>query len=93
MNVGILTVTLYLNGSLSLKDKRRALNTLKDRLRNNFNISVAEVDEMDKWQKAVLAVAAVSNDRKHLSSCLDKIVDFIEGQRMVEILDHSTEML
>jgi len=93
MNVGVLVVTIYLNDSLSLKDKRGVLNALKDRIRNNFNVSVAEVDEMDKWQKAVLGVAAVSNDKKHVSGCLDKIVDFIEDQRLVTVLDHYTEIL
>lgn len=93
MNVGVLSIDLLLNDSGSLKDKRRVLRRLKDRIKNRFNISIAEIDDMDKWQKATLAIAAVSNDRKHLSGCLDSIVNFIEKESKIMVLDHATEIL
>ncbi len=93
MNVGVLSIDLLLNDSGSLKDKRRVLRRLKDRIKNRFNVSIAEVDDMDKWQKATLAIAAVSNDKKHLSGYLDNIVDFIEKESKIMVLDHATEIL
>jgi len=93
MNIGVLVVTLHLNGCMSLKDKRSVLNTLKEKLRKRFNVSVAEVDEMDKWQKAVIALASVSNSKKHLSSGMDKTADFIGGQRRLTVLDRYTEII
>ena len=93
MNIGILNVELHLNGSTSLKDKRGVLRRLKDRLKNKFNVSVAEVDEMDKWQKAVLGIVTVSNDKKHLSGYLDSIMNFIEDEKMIMVMDHMTEIL
>jgi uncharacterized protein YlxP (DUF503 family) len=93
MNVGILTVEIHLKDSASLKDKRRALRRLKDRLKNGFNVSVAEVDDMDKWQKAVLAIAVVSNDKKHLSGYMDSIMNFIREENRMTVFDHATEIL
>lgn len=93
MNVGILTVEIHLKDSASLKDKRRVLRRLKDRLKNGFNVSVAEVEDMDKWQKAVLAIAAVSNDKRHLSGYMDNIMDFIREENRMTVFDHATEIL
>jgi uncharacterized protein YlxP (DUF503 family) len=93
MHVGVLRIEIHLNDSASLKEKRGHLRRLKDRLRNNFNVSIAEIDEMDKWQKAVLGVVTISNDKKHLSGYLDGIMNFIEDERTIEVLDYSTEIL
>ncbi|MGB2600875.1 MAG: DUF503 domain-containing protein [Candidatus Omnitrophota bacterium] len=93
MHIGALRIELHLGESSSLKEKRGILRRLKDRLKNKFNVSVAEVEEMDKWQKAVLGVVTISNDKKHLSSCLDSIVDFIEAENRLMVLDHTTEIL
>jgi uncharacterized protein YlxP (DUF503 family) len=93
MNIGVLKVALLFNSSGSLKDKRRILRRLKDRIKNHFNVSVAEIDDMDKWQKATLAIATVSNSKKHLSGYLDSILDFIEKESRIMVLDHATEIL
>ena len=60
--VGLCTVELFIPESQSLKDKRQVLLSLKDRLREKFNLSVAEVDGQDLWQKAVLGLACVANE-------------------------------
>ena len=70
MAVGILRITLYLPDSRSLKDKRRVLRSVKDRLRGQFNVSVAEIDDLDLWQKATIAVALVSKDVRHADMLL-----------------------
>ena len=93
MHIGVLRLELRLGESSSLKEKRGILRRLKDRLKNKFNVSVAEVEDMDKWQKAVLAVVTVSNDKKRLSSYLDGIVDFVEVENRREVIDYMTEML
>lgn len=61
--VGVLTVEIHVESSHSLKGKRQVVKSLKDRLRNKFNVSVAEIDGMDTWQNSVIAAAAVSSDR------------------------------
>ncbi len=65
MVVGLLTLELRLEHSHSLKDKRQVVKSLKDRLRGKFNVSVAEIEAQELWQRAVLAVATVSADQGH----------------------------
>ncbi len=88
MTVGVLTLDLVVFESRSLKDKRRVIKSLKDRLANRFRVSVAEVDHLDVWQRAVLGVALVSNDPVHVHGCLDRIVDFVRRQRGVNLIDY-----
>ena len=92
MTVGVLTLELGIFDARSLKDKRRTLKSVKDRLRNTFSVSVAEVDELDSWQRAVLGVAMVGNETRFVHSCLDKIVDWIRKQRSITLIDYTTEM-
>jgi len=92
MVVGVLRVEMLIPGALSLKEKRMILRSVKDRLKNNFNISVSEVDAHDKWQRAVLGIAGVSKDRKYLNGQLDKVIDFIETFRGIELVDYEMEL-
>ncbi len=93
MFIGILKLTLYIPESGSLKSKRRVLRSLKDRLKNQFNVSVAEVDHHDLWQKATVAVALVTRDRRHADESLQKILNKVESWGLAEIIDISTEIL
>ncbi len=61
--IGILTLDIHVEHSHSLKEKRHVVKSLKDRLRERFNVSVAEIDHLDSWQNSVVAVVSVSNDR------------------------------
>jgi len=88
MTVGVLTLNLAIFDSRSLKDKRRAIKSVKDRLASRFNVSVAEVDRLDSWQHAVLGVAMVSNDPTHVHGCLDRIVDFVRSSHAVSLIDY-----
>ncbi len=72
----------------SLKDKRRVLRSFKDRVASRYNVSVAEVDHLEAWQRATVGIAVVSNDPVHVHSCLDKIVDFARRQRGLSLLDY-----
>ena len=86
MVVGILQVDLSIPSSDSLKAKRMVLRSLKDRIRREFNVSIAEVEDNDQWQSAGLAIAVVSNDRRFANQVLSKIVDFI-GKSPEAVID------
>ena len=88
MVVGVLQVELSIPGADSLKAKRMVLRSVKDRIRKNFNVSVAEVDDNDRWQSAVLAVAMVGNDRRFANQVLSKTVEFIENSRDLVVEDY-----
>ena len=75
-----------------MKTKRKAIKSLKDRLRNKFNVSVSEVDNHDKWQIADIAVANVTTDKAHANSILSKILNFIDDFNDVDIIDHQVEL-
>ena len=88
MVVGLLQVELTIPSADSLKAKRMVLRSLKDRIRKNFNVSIAEVEDNDQWQSAVLAVALVSNDRRFANQVLSKVVDFIKSSRGLVLDDY-----
>ena len=75
-------VTLRLAASRSLKDKRQVVRSLGARLRRQFNVAVAEVDDQDVWQSAVLGIAAVSNSAAHAETQLERVVEEIERTRL-----------
>ena len=78
MSIGILTIKIHLPGCSSLKEKRRRLRPLIERLHREFNISVAEIDHLDVWQTSLVACALVSNDHRHTQRCLQSIVRWVE---------------
>jgi len=90
MVVGICTLSLFLPHSHSLKDKRRVLKGLKDRLRR-FNVSVAEVDGQDLWQRATIGIATVSHDRSRVEEILRTVHDEIEARIPGEIIDYQID--
>lgn len=92
MFIGVCTIEMHIPESGSLKTKRHSLKSLKDRIRSRFNVSVAEVDHNDLWQKASLAVAAVSNDRTHLNQTLDHVLNVVRSVPEVSLLDYHIEI-
>ncbi len=93
MVVGLYTIELFIPGSQSLKDKRQVLHGIKDRLRGTFNLSVAEVDSQDLWQKAILGMACVSNEHNHVSQVLEKALNLIKSMPAVEVSRVQLEFL
>jgi uncharacterized protein YlxP (DUF503 family) len=77
--IGILGVEFYLHGNESLKDKRRVANSLKQKVRNKFNVSIAEVESEEDMDRLRLAVVSVSNEKKHLESRMTKCLSMIEA--------------
>lgn len=78
MIIGVLTFELYLPGCHSLKEKRSFIKPVIVKLQRDFNLSISEVDEQDKWQKAVIACCMVGSDRDHVHSSLEHVVSFFE---------------
>jgi uncharacterized protein YlxP (DUF503 family) len=93
MIVGLCEIELSIPESHSLKDKRQILRSLLERLRNQFNVSIAEVDRMDSWQRATVGVASVSNETKHSVQVLNKVMDAIRSNPRVVVVDYSIETL
>jgi len=84
---------VFLPESRSLKDKRQIVTSLKERIRGRFNVSVAEVDHHDLWQRSTLGLAVVSTATDHANEVLAKTVNFIEQDRRVQLLDYSIQPL
>jgi len=85
MLVGVCRLDLFIHSSGSLKEKRFVVKSLKDKIRNKFNVSIAEVDHLDKWQLAGLGIAVVANDQKLVESVIFEIEKLIESRGDVEI--------
>ncbi len=93
MVVGVCTIDLHLPGIGSLKGKRQILLSLKERIKNTYNVSIAEVDANDLWQRAVLGVACVANDGRHVNRVLDSVLNAVRAHPSVELIQHHTEIL
>jgi uncharacterized protein YlxP (DUF503 family) len=90
VTVGLARVALFVAGSHSLKEKRSVVRRLKDLVTQKFNVSIAEVGENDVWQRAVVGLALVGNERRFVESQLDEILSFIRSK--AEVLDETKEL-
>lgn len=93
MTVGVCTLELHLPESDSLKSKRRVLKSLKDRVQRRFNVSIAEVEAGDAWQRSVIGVACVANERRHVNEVLDRVVRAVKETPAVRMVDYRVELL
>ena len=91
MIIGTLQLELRFFAPQSLKEKRMLLKSLLDRVRKQFNVSIAELDGMDLWQSSVLAIAAVGGETKRVNQILDYVAEFIKSQRDIEIMKQQME--
>lgn len=92
MIVGSLRVRLLIRESRSLKDKRQVVSSIKDRLRQSFNVSVAEIEAEDHRQLVVLGVAMVSNQASHVQEVFGQIVAALRAHPVAEFIDHESEV-
>jgi uncharacterized protein YlxP (DUF503 family) len=92
MIVGSLRVRLLVRESRTLKDKRQVVQSIKDRLKNRYNVSVAEVDAQDQRQLVVLGLAMVSNETAHVRSAFEQILGALRSHPVAELLDHEMEV-
>jgi uncharacterized protein YlxP (DUF503 family) len=92
MVVGVLHVECSLPGTQSIKDKRRIVRSLLDRLHNRFHVAAAEVNHQDSWRRAGLAVAYISTDARHADEVLSHVAAEIERHGELVLLHYSIEM-
>src|SRR3954467_7667485 len=90
MVVGVLRLTFYIHGASSLKDKRQVVRKVVDRLRSRFNVAVAEVGDNAVWQRALIGIPAVANDRSFVNEVLDKCAR--DAGNIAEILNREMEI-
>jgi uncharacterized protein YlxP (DUF503 family) len=88
MYVGILVIEMFIYSSNSLKEKRIVLRSLKDRLKNKFNVAVAEIGFQDKWQRAQLGIVTISNEQSHLEKSLHQIFQYLDRSDSYEIISY-----
>jgi len=94
MIIGACTLELHIPGNGSLKGKRRVIKSLMARLRNEFNVSVAEVGAQDLWQSAIIGVVCVSSDQRYAHGLLTRLVHWIEEIRLdCDLVDYTIEIL
>jgi hypothetical protein len=92
MVVGVLRLALVIRGARSLKDKRSALRRILDRVRARYNVSIAEVGDNDVWQRALVGVTAVANDRSFVNEVLDKVVRDVEMLGVADLVGREMEL-
>ncbi len=93
MVVGVCQIDLRISGNASLKGKRKVLRRILDRVKNRYNISISEIGDNDLWQRSQLGLSVVGNDPRHINSSLDKIIDFIDGMNVAEIIHSEIEII
>ncbi len=93
MRIGALHVSFMIFDANSLKQKRKVIRSVKDRLMNTFNVSVAEVGSNDKWQIGELGIATVGNETRFVNSVLSKVEDFLETFPSIRVIEVDLEIL
>ena len=93
MIIGILKLELHIPASNSLKHKRMILNSFKGRIRNNFNVSISEIDNHDKWQKTTIAICQIGIEKAYIHKTIEKLLDFVEKFNNADLINHEVEIL
>ena len=93
MVIGVITARLSIPDARSLKDKRRVLRSLKDRVLNNMNVSVAEVGQQDSWKSADLAFVTVASEQTHVQKRLSGISSMLQADPRYVLVELHTELL
>jgi uncharacterized protein YlxP (DUF503 family) len=92
MVVGVCSIEILIPESNSLKSKRQILRRIKDRVKNRFNVSIAEVENNNLWQRTTLGVAVVANEGRYVNQLLSQVVESLNRENGVELLDYSIEI-
>ena len=93
LHIGFCRLEFHLPGNHSLKGKRQASRSVTAKIRNRFNVAVAESENNELWQHLTLAVSCLSNDPRHANQMLSKIVEYLEQSRDLELLDYEIEII
>lgn len=86
-------MTIMVRDSHSLKEKRRIIKSLKERTRQRFNLSVAEIGGEDSWQRCELGITLAGNDSRYVNSVLSKTVNFVQHYNQIELIDYQIEVI
>lgn len=93
MTIGVLQLELGIGDAMSLKDKRRVVKSVKDRIAHGHNVSIAEVGALDEHRRAIIAAVMVANDSRYVEGALSKIVDFVKSIAIADLMDYQIELL
>jgi uncharacterized protein YlxP (DUF503 family) len=93
MTIGVLQIEVEVPDAMSLKDKRRVIKSLKDRIAHGHNVSIAEVGALDEHRRCIFGVAMVANDARYVEGGLSKLVDFVRSDVRVNLLDYQLELM
>jgi uncharacterized protein YlxP (DUF503 family) len=93
MTIGVLQLELSVTDAMSLKDKRRVIKSIKDRISHAHNVSIAEVGALDEHRRSILGMAMVANDSQYVEGALSKLVDFVRMVPQVSLIDYKIELL
>lgn len=93
MVVGIISIKLYAPWVHSLKEKRMVVKSICARVKNKFNVSIAEIEDQDIHQSIIIGVACVTNSNIHADQVLDKVITFIEGNTEAEVISIERELI
>ena len=93
MHVGVLQIEVAIPDAFSLKDKRRVIKSLKDRIAHGHNVSIAEVGALDEHRRCMLGMAMVSNDSRYVEGALSKLVDFVRMVPQISLIDYQIDLL
>lgn len=93
MFVGTLKFEIIIPGSNSLKDKRKVIRSLQDKIKSKFNVSIAEIDYQDKWQRAIIGLCFVNSEKKEIENISQKIKDIFFENGDVLILKETNEII
>jgi len=93
MNVGYGQIKFFLHGNRSLKDKRKIIKSMRDRVKNKFNVSISEIGDQDEWQSLQIGIAAVSSDSQYLDGLMTQVVEFIDNMHLAEMIDCNIEFM
>lgn len=93
MTVGVARITLILHDNHSLKEKRRVLKSLIEKIRHRFNVAVAEVADQDLYQRATVGIAVVGSDARVLNSLLDRIIEYLDSLQLADMVSQEIELI
>ena len=93
MVIGVCQLDFRIPENQSLKGKRHVMRKMIDRVRHQFNVAISEVGDNDLWQRGQIGICTVGNDRRHINSSLDKVIDFIDKMNLVEMVRTEMEII
>lgn len=93
MVIAVLKIDLFIHGASSLKDKRTVIRGIKDRIGKKFNVSIAELDFQDKWQRAQIGIVQIGSDFNYVEQNMNTIFKILDSNDFAEVIEHSLEFI